>query len=160
METLVLEATSAYELERHKPTPSKLHSIVQANIGFELKTLYPTLFDVFSELTLDFVEGDVVPDISLFPKGVLSFIEDEIRVHTSPLLAIEILSPTQALQELLTKSTRYFQNGVQSYWLVIPPLRSIHVFSSPQDYEVFKKKDILNDQILDIQIDLTKVFPI
>lgn len=159
METLVLEMPSTYELERNKPMPSKLHSIVQANVVFELKTLYPSHFDVFSELTLDFVEGDVVPDISLFSKGALSFIEDEIRVNMPPLLAIEILSPTQALQELLTKSSRYFQNGVQSYWLVIPPLRSIHVFSSPQDYEVFKKKDVLNDQILSIQVDLTKIFP-
>jgi Uma2 family endonuclease len=160
METLVLEMSSAYELERNKPMPSKLHSIVQMNIGFELKTLYPSQFDVFSELTLDFAEGDVVPDICLFPKGTLSFAEDEVRITTAPVLAIEILSPTQNLQELLTKSKAYFQNGVQSYWLVIPSMRLIHVFSSIQDYETYKKQDRLKDPLVNIEIDLSKIFPL
>lgn len=160
METSFLEISSIYELERNKPMPSKLHSIVQMNLGFELKTNYNTKFDIFSELSLEFIGGDVVPDICLYHKGSLSFIEDEIRINTPPILAIEILSPTQNLQELLTKSSKYFQNGVISYWLVIPPLRSVHIFTSPQDYEVYKKHDILKDELLNIEIDLEKVFPI
>ncbi|TAE15301.1 MAG: Uma2 family endonuclease [Bacteroidetes bacterium] len=159
METLVLEKPSAYEIERNKPTPSKFHSKVQANIVFELTLHYEQQYDTFSELTLEFTEGDIVPDICLFQKGVLSFAEEEIRVSVPPVLAIEILSPTQSLHELLTKAGKYFQNGVLSYWLVIPLLRSIHVFSSANEYEVYKKKDILQDNASGISIDLGKVFP-
>ncbi len=160
METFISGKISDYELERNKHTPSKLHAIIQANTVFELKSLYSADFDVFSELTLAFDAGDVVPDICLFLKGTLSFTEDEVRINTPPVLAIEILSPTQTLQELLTKSSAYFQNGVCSYWLIIPPLRSVHVFSSPQTYEVYKQQDTLKDPALNVQLDLAKIFPV
>lgn len=158
MEALILENISKYEQERNKPMPSKLHSVVQYNLSYQLG-VYLSKFDICPELSLEFVEGTLVPDLSLFPKGVLSFAEDEIRVSIAPTLAIEILSPTQSLQELLIKSQKYFQYGVLSYWLVIPPLRCIHVFSSPQDYEMYKHKDTLIDNQTNIALDLTKIFP-
>jgi Uma2 family endonuclease len=157
METLNPEK-SAYELERNKPMPSKQHARIQSRLIFLITSNYEELYEVFSELTLRFKENNVIPDLSIYKVGVLNDWEEEIQVSVPPFCAIEILSPTQNFQELIDKAKIYFENGVQSYWLVIPALKNIHVFTSPQKYEIYKDDSVLEDKTLHIQVDLSKVF--
>jgi Uma2 family endonuclease len=56
-----------------------------------------------------------------------------------PLGVVEIMSPTQTITELIVKSHAFFDAGVQSYWLVIPSLKTIYVFSDKGEYEVYAK---------------------
>jgi hypothetical protein len=42
--------------------------------------------------------------------------------------------------------------------LVLPDLKSIYVFQSPQDYAVFLKREILKDDVLGIELDLKGIF--
>ena len=67
METLAPEI-SDYELERGKPMPSINHSIVQLNIGFELKTRYREQFRFMSEINIEVAGRVTVPDIGIFAK--------------------------------------------------------------------------------------------
>jgi Uma2 family endonuclease len=113
---------------------------------------------VFSELTLELTEKNYIPDLCIYPVGALNEWEDEIQVTMIPLCVVEILSPTQSLQELLDKAKIYFENGVKSYWLVIPSLKNIYVFDQLQQHKIFQQEDLLEDSILDVQIDLKKVF--
>ena len=76
----------------------------------------------------------------------------------APLVAIEILSPTQSLTELITKSAQYFEDGVKSYWLVLPDLTCIYVFDAPLQYQFFSKHDTLVDEQLKLELDLQEVF--
>ena len=76
----------------------------------------------------------------------------------TPLCVIEILSPKQDLTELIQKSSEYFKKGVKSYWLVLPSLQSIYVFSAPGEYENFNRKDILKDEQMDIELNLKDIF--
>ena len=75
-----------------------------------------------------------------------------------PLGVVEILSPTQSHEELETKRKEYFANGVQSYWLVLPDLKSVYVFRNPDDYEVYSRNETLKDKVLGIDMDLAEVF--
>lgn len=47
-----------------------------------------------------------------------------------PELAVEVVSPTDGVEELMDKITEYFQAGVQLVWVVYPTHRLIHVYES------------------------------
>lgn len=149
---------SQYELERGKPMPSKLHGYVQLRIGTMLEVGYGERFTLFSELNLDLNQWESVPDLCIYPKMKIDFSEDEIRVTEPPLAAIEILSPTQSLQELIDKAKKYFAKGVGSCWLVIPVLKNIYVFSDPATYQIFRDGEVLKDPVLGIELELSRVF--
>jgi Uma2 family endonuclease len=148
---------SAYEQDRGKPTPSKVHSSIQANILFAVYP-YRDRFRFMSELSLDLDGWWSVPDLVIYPKMTIDVRQDEIRVTIPPLCAIEIISPMQSLQELVDKSKAYFEHEVQSCWLVLPGLRSIYVFNSFDEFKIFTYADTLLDDTLKISIPLAEVF--
>ena len=155
MQTDVLK--SQYEIERGKPIPSKNHAFVQTRLIVAFATQF-TQYQVLSELSLQLGSSEKVPDLAIFENIKFTPGEDEIRVKQTPLAVVEILSPTQNLTELLVKAHAYFDNGVQAYWLVLPALRSIYVFSSPSESEVYTHKDVLKDEILGIELNLKTIF--
>jgi Uma2 family endonuclease len=148
---------SDYELQRGKPVPSKNHAFVQTRLIVAFATQFEQ-YQVLSELSLELKSSEKVPDLAIFENIEFTPGNDEIRVTQMPLCAIEILSPKQNLGDLLAKAHVYFENGVGSYWLVLPDLKSIYVFQSPQDYAVFLKREILKDDVLGIELDLKGIF--
>ena len=61
-----VETLSDYELERGKPMPSTLHSLVQGNIVYLLKSSYKNYL-VLPELSLTSADGKpLVPDIAIY----------------------------------------------------------------------------------------------
>jgi Uma2 family endonuclease len=155
METLAI--ASDYEIERGKPMPSKHHAIVQASIGGLLFSKYPNYWTL-PELSISFNGEGKVPDLAIYDKENFESEIEEIRTNQIPLGAIEILSPTQNINELIDKSEIYFQSGVKSYWLVVPVLKTIFVFSSLDDYAAYLKDDVLVDDVLGIRLDLKLIF--
>lgn len=147
---------SAYESERGKPIPSKNHGKLQFRIAKAIADRYEDRYDVLTEISLD-LSRPVVPDIALFPIEPSDWLDDEIRITTPPLCAVEIISPTQGNQELIDKLDIYFTAGVQSCWLVIPTFQLVNVFSDRHTYKSFLKGE-LYDEKLDIRIDLDHVF--
>ena len=75
-----------------------------------------------------------------------------------PLCAIEILSSSQQLSVLTKKADNYFQHGVQSCWMVLPEMANIYVYSSPDEYVIFRSNETLLDEKLDIAFSLEEVF--
>jgi Uma2 family endonuclease len=153
-----VEVENDYEIERNKPMPSKNHGITQANLTFLLMTNYRKKFRLMSEVSLQIDGWDFTPDIAIFEPQTVDYRNDEIRMQELPLGVIEILSPTQSLQDLSDKAYRYMENGVKSCWIVIPNFKSIYVFSLPDDYEVFAGTETLHDTVLNISLPLTEVF--
>lgn len=151
-------ALSEYEVERNKPMPSFNHSIIQLNLGSELRNKYKTKYRVVSELSLDLSDWPSVPDISIYPKTPLDLRNDVIAMTQPPLCVIEIISPSQSLNELIAKANDYFRHGVRSCWIVLLPLGNIYVFTSPDDYEIYRATETLHDPSLDISIPLNEVF--
>lgn len=156
--TIAPNIKSAYEIERNKPMPSKNHAIVQTNLVVQFAIKYPEKFRAISEISIKIADKERVPDVGIFKKLAYTPGNDEVRVSEMPIGVVEILSPTQALGDLVAKSVKYFEEGVQSYWLVLPDLKTIFVFDQPDGYEVYSKKQQLVDKVLDIKLELTDIF--
>ena len=99
-----------------------------------------------------------VPDLAICQPFSFRAGEDAKHLAEPPLGVIEILSPKQLLSELVQKSAIYFKIGVKSYWLALPDLRSIYVFSHPKKFRVFTWEDELHDEQLNIKLDLGIIF--
>lgn len=149
-----------YVTERGKPMPSLNHGTVQANLIGELRNRSKTHYRIVSELSLDLSDWPSVPDISLYPKTPLDLHNDVVAMTEPPLCTIEIISPSQSLNDLTDKARHYFAHGVKSCWLVLLPLGNIYVYSGPDDYQIFRANETLRDTVLDIEIPLQEVFEV
>jgi Uma2 family endonuclease len=157
MFTEEIAAQSEYETERDKPVPGKHHAFIQSRLLSLIDRRYAQLYTVLAELSLDLFLGSRVPDLSIYPH-IDSMGEEEVRVAEMPICAIEILSPTQIAADLLAKRRQYFEAGIKSYWLVLPEPKSVYVFSSPEEFEVFSYRETLKDLTIGIELPLSEVF--
>ncbi len=136
-------------------TPSYHHAYLSGNVIAALHKLKK--YSVFSELALQ-MEKDYIADVCVYPKRKIYFSAgDMIKMTEMPLLAVEILSPTQGTQEILEKFVAYFQAGIQSCWLVIPVAQSITVYSSMEQAQTYTQDEII-DSVLDIRIPIQEIF--
>lgn len=157
METLALEV-SQYELERGKPMPSKNHSAIQLNMGFELKTRYRNQFRFLPEINIGVNGRVMVPDIGIFSMMPVDMAQDQVVMEQLPLTTIEILSETQALNDLIDKANAYFQAGVKSCWIVLPKMYGVAVYASPTNYTFFHGAQALTDPATGIELPLGPLF--
>lgn len=157
----MLETTvpvSEYEIERNKPILSLNHSLIQARLITRLMNRYKNKYNVASELSLELSDWPSVPDLSLYPAQPIDLRNDVITVTEPPLGVIEIISPSQSLNQLVSKAEDYFAHGVKSCWLVLLPLANIYVFSAPENYQIYRATETLLDPVLDISLPLSEVF--
>lgn len=152
---------SDYEIERDKPMPSRNHSLVQNRLSFILTRDYDSEFSFMSELNLALLPKDATPDICIYPKMKVNLEEDDVLKMTEPpLTAIEILSPKQALDDLVEKTRkRYFPNGVKSVWLVFPALKTIALIAPGQKPRYFTEGE-MTDPATNIRIDIQEAFEV
>lgn len=156
METLAPEI-SDYELERGKPMPSLNHSIVQLNLGFELKTRYREQFRFMSEINIDIAGRVMVPDIGIFEKAPVDMSHDQIVLTQLPLTTIEILSPRQALDELIDKAATYLQAGVKSCWIISPKAAGMFLYARG-GYQYIQSPETVVDPATGIELPLAPLF--
>jgi Uma2 family endonuclease len=149
---------SVYELERGKPMPNLTHGSLQMNLGFELKFRYGTQYRIASEVALATVPDSTTPDIVVYPKRTLNFVNEAAKQTEAPLLTIEIQSPSQSNDEMIEKTYQYFAFGVESCWIVFPAMKAIAVYHSRDNYDFFHHDDLLKDSKLNIEIELKKIF--
>jgi Uma2 family endonuclease len=147
---------SNYERERGKPPPSKGHGYTQANLTIAL-TAHRDRYTIFSGLTLELGGREIIPDLSLYLKTDVDFDYDEVRVTDPPLLAIEIATTTQNTQDLIERVEFLLDAGVQSCWLVQPPLRTVTVFPGSMDGNTVSSGAV-TDPVLDIEVPIDAIF--
>ncbi|MBC8111673.1 MAG: Uma2 family endonuclease [Verrucomicrobia bacterium] len=120
---------------------------------------YDAEFDTFPELELELSTGKCKPDISIYPNLPIDWYNDTVFFTQAPIIAVEILSPKQALSELTDKSFKqYFPAGIVVVWIIIPTFRTTHLLSPNGDLLIFSAHDILKDPITGIEVDLKSVF--
>jgi len=144
------------------------HSIAQVRIASLLNN--DARFTVMTELSLDISQHDfsqygikakdeIKPDICLYPNTIDWQDIDILKMKEMPLLAIEILSPSQSLETLKNKVYAYFALGVKSCWLAIPSIEAIDIYSKPKQHRTFTINDTkVIDEILEIHLPIQKVF--
>lgn len=132
--------------------------MIQANLITELNIRFRKRFSIVSELSLDLSSWVSVPDLAIYAKRPLDVKNDVVTMTEPPLCAVEIISSTQSLNDLVAKARAYFAHGVRSCWIVIPALENIYVFSSADDYRIYRSSEELSDSVLDLAFPLKAVF--
>jgi Uma2 family endonuclease len=156
----VLEWEEDYETERDKPVPSRNHGIIQSRLNVALGKRYLDRFELISEVKVapPGVKPSV-PDLCIYPKMVVDLLNDEIEMSEPPITAIEILSPTQGIEEVKDKIFDiFFPAGVQSAWLIVPTFHTVYIFTPDRQYTTFTS-GTLHDPVTGIMLPLEEVFP-
>jgi Uma2 family endonuclease len=135
--------------------PSRNHGRVQTNLIAQF--VQQEQFSTYSELTLSIGGVNYTPDLSVYPREPADYRHDEPSRTELPLLAVEILSPSQSHQDVVEKAEVYLRNGVKSCWIVSPPLRLVTVLLPDGREEVFHR-GIATDPATGLTADLAKVF--
>ena len=120
---------------------------------------YDASYDTFPELELELSTGKCKPDVCIYPNLPVDWYNDTIFFTDSPLIAIEILSPKQALNDLTDKAFKqYFPAGVKAVWIIIPVFRLVQVLLPNGDSQNLSSHEIMKDTITGIEIDLKTIF--
>lgn len=115
-------------------------------------------FTAFSQLTLRVDGKNYTPDVCLYPKRNVNLsLAEPLEITIMPTLAIEVLSHTETLQEILDRFTAYFGAIIKSCWLVVPVAGAVIVYSSPEKAQLFRTGDIIDEQ-LNIELPLDAIF--
>lgn len=136
-------------------SPSFNHSCIQVALSAALFNLKQ--YTVLSELSIEIEGKEYVPDVCLYSKRKIDFFEDVLRMTEMPLLAVEILSPSQVIQELTSKIKVYLNAGVQSCWLVIPSTCTVTVYNDLEKVNSYGQGQIV-DEKLNIRLELKDIF--
>ncbi|MCP4351366.1 MAG: Uma2 family endonuclease [Desulfobacterales bacterium] len=106
--------------------PSLNHSYICSRI---LRQLFQNdSIEALTELTID-IDNGLTPDICVYPSEFINpnFSRDIAKVQQMPILAIEVISASQNIQDILEKAERLVKKGVKAVWTVEPYTRSIFV---------------------------------
>jgi Uma2 family endonuclease len=121
------------------PAPGRRHQKMVIRLAGLLDEECPPEFDV---LAAPFA---VQPSDSteLQPDVLVGRDEDftDKNLPTAPLLAVEILAPSTALNDLNNKRAAYARMGVESYWVINPETVELTVFelTGKGDYQIAAK---------------------
>jgi len=118
---------------------AKHHAFLQAKLSSLLISKNPGKI-VLTELSISTLslpnpakwrsewQNYVKPDLAVYTQGQIDMTIDRTVAVEIPDLVIEILSPQQYISYLVEKTEMYFEMGVKSAWVVVPPSHSINVF--------------------------------
>ncbi len=116
--------------------PSNFHQWITRQIFLALfqqldsRNLGVTLW---SPIGLFMPGGDPVqPDLLFIPTAALDILRDR-HIYGVPALLVEILSPSNAAQDLEIKRRAYARAGVPEYWIAHPAERGVRVYSAPDE---------------------------
>lgn len=119
---------------------------------------YEDQYDILPELELELSTGKCKPDVSIFPKFPDDWENDIIFYSKPPIIAIEIQSPKQATADITSKmNTVYFPAGVQSVWIIVPPLQMVQI-RTPDGRKTTYTEGIVTDPATGFEVPFNKIF--
>lgn len=139
--------------EEEKEMPSFNHSYICKEI---LRQLFENeKIDALPELTLD-VEKGITPDISVYSTEKLkpNFLQDVVRYPEMPTLAIEVISASQNIQDLLEKARKLVGFGIKAVWTIEPFGQTIFVTTKGGE-KIVHNQEIESEGI---KVDFRKIF--
>ena len=118
---------------------------------------YDEKYDILPELEFELLHGRAKPDVAICKLGKANWLRDIIRPTNPPLLAIEILSPRQALSDLTDKALDvYFPSGTSVVWIIIPHFKQVTVMTPNEQRTITSGK--LLDTNTAIELLLSDIF--
>jgi Uma2 family endonuclease len=141
------------ESPEEREMPSFNHSYICNRI---LRQLFEDpKIDALPELTLN-IDNGINPDISVYPSEKIKadFLKDFPKYSEMPILAIEVISASQNIQDLLEKAEMLVSNGIKAVWTVEPFTNTIFVTESKGT----KKASLQIIENEGITVDFQKIF--
>lgn len=88
------------------------------------------------------------PDISFMAKERLQGLDDlpDGFLEGAPDLAVEILSPSNTVEEIDSKLVEYFENGARLVWVIQPKQKYVLVYRSAEPDRLLKSADSLDGE--------------
>ncbi len=141
------------EQAEEREMPSFNHSFICAEIIEQLSE--NKTFKALPELTLDIGNG-LTPDVSIYLRDQIkpNFLRDFPKYSEMPIVAIEVISASQNIQELLEKAQLLVTNGVKAVWTIEPYTNSIFV-TTKEGEEIFHNQEIESEGI---KVNFRKIF--
>jgi len=148
------------------PAPTKRHGVLAFNLGrllgnylFQRGKGYATSNDagVILERDPDTVRG---PDLAIY-EDAQTFEELHPKYgEVVPLLAVEILSPSDRMGKVMRKVKDYLKNGVSLVWVIDPETRNVTVHRAGKEpYLVEENEELTGEDVLpDFRCRLAEVF--
>jgi Uma2 family endonuclease len=150
---MLAEVEEIIEEQEEKEMPSFNHSYICKEV---LRQLFENdKIDALPELTLD-IEKGITPDISIYPREIVkpNFLQDVVRFPVMPVLAIEVISASQNIQDLLEKARILTAFGTKAVWTIEPFGRTIFVTTKDGE-KIFHNQEIESEGI---KVDFRKIF--
>jgi len=130
------------------PPPTMEHGEINSNIHFLLKAhvrQYQLGRTYIAETTFRVGESGRKPDVAFVSQDRLP----ENRRQASPLppdLAIEVVSPSDTVYDVLEKASEYLDAGTQMVWVIEPIFKTVTVYRSSNDIKIFTQNDMLTGE--------------
>ncbi|MGB5971244.1 MAG: Uma2 family endonuclease [Spirulinaceae cyanobacterium] len=142
-----------------KPMPKGRHSRLQGKLGGEINQVTEKLkiAYAFPELRCSFGNRSIVPDISVFLWANIPFLADgEVpdRFTIPPDWVIEILSPEQKPNKVISNILYCIEHGCKLGWFVYPDDCSLLIFFRDRS-PIFRENDDPLPVLEEIELNLT-----
>ncbi len=147
---------SIYELDEGEllvePSPVLRHNAIRQRIATQLRQFVESNHMGMVVEEMDFRLGpDTVrnPDAAFITAEHLKSIDpDRSPVDGAPILAVEVISPSNRTEDTVKKIQQYLQAGCRSVWVVYPTLRLVEIHSATgvrkvQETEPLKEASLL-----------------
>lgn len=151
------------------PAPSPLHQRTSSNLTFAMQGFVRErnageIFNAPIGVILPRELGTPVqPDILFIRRENLSIV-GETTINGLPDLAVEVLSPSNWVDDRRTKFSAYAEAGIPEYWIVDPKAETVEVFrlagESYELVEAYARGDTVVSTVLDgFSIAVSEIFP-
>jgi Uma2 family endonuclease len=144
VDQIILDQEKSYEIvaghPEEKEMPGARHGAISTRLIIRLGSFVEShnLGIVFTETNFKIGENERIPDIAFVTadripqEGI-----PENGWESSPDLAIEVISHSDLQEKVSDKVLQYLAAGVRQVWLVSPKHRSISIFRSQTDVQIF-----------------------
>lgn len=133
------------------------HSRIINRVGVALSR-YDDDYDVFPELELELTTGKCKPDVAVYKNLPADWFNDIMYFNQPPIIAVEVLSPKQAVTDLTDKAYKqYFPAGVQVVWIIIPTLRIVQALLPDGSIQTWSS-GLMTDPVTGMELDLGYLF--
>ncbi len=164
---LALDPEKNYEIVNGVPVekemPGARHGMIAMRLAIRLGSFIEAshLGETFTEVNYKIGRNERIPDLSFVaadripaegvPEGVWQIPPD---------LAVEIISPNDLHEKVNGKVLEYLEAGVQQVWIVSPEIRTVTIFRSMEQVQVFAKDSVLEspDLLPGFHCPLTELF--
>ena len=144
-----------YELDEGEllmePSPALRHNLMRQRITMELmqfveaRGLGVVVEDIDFHLAHDTVRN---PDVAFIATDQLARVDfDRSPIEGAPVLAIEVVSPSNRAEDMARKIRQYLAAGCRSVWVFYATLRLVEVHSAP-GVRTIKEPEPLRDETL------------